>query len=173
MEKTIQEKTEITDVTLVDLLVVCKGLPEDEIEQIEAFTGEPYDPENIAVKTFTSDGVKWTCRVKETGEPLVVAGFFQVGVSTWRSFMLANDRAWAEFGAEVTQHCKEIVDKVAESDEFIRIETICLETRARATAWYPSIGLKFESVLRNYGVNGEDAVMYVRVNEPSVIESIS
>ena len=39
MEKTIQEKTEITDVTLIDLLVVCKGLPKDEIEQIEAFTG--------------------------------------------------------------------------------------------------------------------------------------
>ena len=173
MEKSKFEKTEITDVTLVDLLVVCQGLPEDEIEQIEAFTGNAYDPEQVAVQTYTSGGIKWTCRIKETTEPIVVAGFFQVGVSTWRSFMLANERAWKEFGAEVTQHCKEVVDKVAGSEEFIRIETICLETRARATAWYPSIGLKFESVLRSYGVNGEDAVMYVRVNEPSQIESIS
>ena len=175
MEKTRQEKTEITDVTLVDLLIVCKGLPEDEIEQIEAFTGKAYDPEDLAVKTFTMDGIKWTCRIKETGEPLVVAGFFQVGVSTWRSFMLANERAWAEFGAEVTQHCKEIVDKVAESEEFIRIETMCLESRERAQKWYPSIGLEYESLLRNYGVNGENAVMYVRVNEPSqssIIESV-
>ena len=173
MEKSKFEKTEITDVTLVDLLVVCQGLPEDEIEQIEAFTGNAYDPEHVAVQTYSSNGIKWTCRIKETGEPIVVAGFFQVGVSTWRSFMLANERAWLEFGAEVTQHCKEVVDKVAGSEEFIRIETICLESRARATAWYPSIGLKFESVLRSYGVNGEDAVMYVRVNEPSQIESTS
>ncbi len=172
MEKSKHAKTEITDVSLVDLLMVCQQIPQDEIEQIEAFTGNKYDPEQLAVTTYSSDGIKWTCRLIETGEPIVVAGFFQVGVSTWRSFMLATERAWAEFGAEVTQHCKEVVDKVAESEEFIRIETICLETRARATAWYPSIGLKFESVLRSYGVNGEDAVMYVRVNQPSLIETI-
>jgi predicted Zn-dependent protease len=81
--------------------------------------------------------------------------------------MLATERAWAEFGAEVTQHCKEVVDKVAGSDEFIRIETVCLASRQKATDWYPSIGLEFESTLQSYGVNGENAVMYVRTNQPS------
>jgi hypothetical protein len=167
MDKTIQARTEITDVTLVDLLMVCQALPQDEIEQIEAFTGGQYDPEDLAVKTYSSGGIKWTCRTVDTGEPIVVAGFFQVGVSTWRSFMLATERAWAEFGAEVTQHCKEVVDKVAGSDEFIRIETVCLASRQKATDWYPSIGLEFESTLQSYGVNGENAVMYVRTNQPS------
>ena len=167
MEKTTQEKTEITDVTLVDLLMVCQALPEDEIRQIEAFTGNPYDPEQLAVSTYSNDGIKWTCRIKETGEPIVVAGFFQVGVSTWRSFMLATDRAWAEFGREVTDHCKEVVDSVAGSEEFIRIETISLEGREKAQTWYPLIGLEYESTLRSYGANGENALMYVRVNQPS------
>ncbi len=167
MDKTIQAKTEITDVTLVDLLMVCQALPQDEIEQIEAFTGNPFDPEQLAVSTYSNDGVKWTCRILETGEPIVVAGFFQVGVSTWRSFMLATDKAWAEFGREVTQHCKEIVDQVAGSDEFIRIETMCLASRDKARDWYPSIGLEYEGTLQSYGANGENAVMYVRTNQPS------
>ena len=167
MDKTIQAKTEITDVTLVDLLMVCQALPQDEIEQIEAFTGGQYDPEDLAVKTYSSGGIKWTCRIIETGEPIVVAGFFQVGVSTWRSFMLATDKAWAEFGREVTQHCKEVVDQVAGSDEFIRIETMCLASRKKAQDWYPNIGLEYEGTLRSYGANGENAVMYVRTNQSS------
>ena len=165
-------KTIITDVTLVDLLVVTRGLPEDEIDQLEAFTGDKFDPEKVAVQIFTSGGIKWTCRVKETAEPLVVAGYFQVGVSTWRSFMLATDRAWAEFGKEVTEHVVDVIKKLATSDEFIRLETICLESRDKAIRWYGQIGIEYESTLRSYGVNGENAVMYVKVNEPSLIERV-
>ena len=172
MSRETPPQTIVTDTTLVDLLVVCKGLSEEEIEQLEAFTGNAYDPEQVAVQTFSSGGVKWTCRVEETSEPIVVAGYFQVGVSTWRSFMLATDRAWAEFGAEVTDHVIEVVDKIAGSGEFIRLETICLQSRAKAQKWYRTIGLEYESTMRSYGVNGENAVMYVKVNEPSLIETI-
>ena len=168
-------KTEITDVTLVDLMVVAQSLAEKEIEQLEAFTGNAFDPEELAVKIYSSGGIKWTCRVIETGEPIVVAGFFQVGVSTWRSFMIPGDRTWAEFGAEVTEHTKEVIERVAGSDPYIRIETVCLEDHEDARKWYPSIGLEFESVLRSYGVNGENAVMYTQVGngaESGVIERV-
>lgn len=162
-------KTIITDVSLVDLLVVAKGLLQEEIEQLEAFTGDDFDPEKTAIQIYSSGGVKWTCRVEETGEPLVVAGYFQVGVSTWRSFMLATDRAWAEFGTEITEHVTEVVERLAASDEFIRLETVGLEGRERALRWYERIGLTYESTMRSYGVRGENAVMYVKVNEPSSI----
>ncbi len=160
-------KTILTEVTLIDLLTVCMGLPEDEIEQIEAFTGDKFDPEKVAVDIYVSGGMKWTCRVEETSEPLVVAGYSQVGASIWRSFMLANEHAWAEFGGEVTHHVIEVMERVAQGKEHIRLETICLATRKLAQRWYKRIGLERESEMQSYGVNGEDAVMYVKINKPA------
>lgn len=158
-------KTILTEVTLTDLLIVCSGLPEDEIEQIEAFTGNAFDPEQVAADIYTSGGVKWSCRVEETGEPIVVAGYFKVGASVWRSFMLANGHAWEEFGGEVTRHVKDVIERVAQDQEHIRLETVCLSTRKLAQRWYKSIGLTFESKMQSYGVGGEDAVMYVKTNK--------
>lgn len=160
-------RTILTDVTLVDLLIVCKGLPEDEIEQIEAFTGEAFDPEQVAIQIYTSGGLKWTCRIEETGEPLVVAGYFQVGATVWRSFMLANERAWQEFGGEVTHHVKEVIARVAQGQQHIRLETICLSTRKLAQRWYKRIGLTYEGTLQSYGFKGENAVMYVKTLKAS------
>lgn len=165
-------KTQLTDVTLVDLLMVAQALPQDEIEQLEAFTGNPFDPEQLATQIYTSGGIKWACRVIETAEPMVVAGYFKVGVSTWRSFMLATDRAWTEHGREITDHVKGVIQKLADSDEFIRLETICLEGRERAMEWYGKIGLTREGVMRSYGVKGENAVMYVKINQPSLIQLV-
>ena len=155
-------KTILTEVTLIDLLTVCMGLPEDEIEQIEAFTGDKFDPEKVAVDIYVSGGMKWTCRVEKTSEPLVVAGYSKVGASIWRSFMLASEHAWAEFGGEVTHHVIDVMEQVAQGQQHTRLETICLSTRKLAQRWYKRIGLTFESELKSYGVNGEDAVMYVK-----------
>lgn len=158
-------RTILTEVTIVDLLTVCMSLPEDEIKQIEAFTGNAFDPEQTAVDIFVSGGMKWTCRVEETGEPLVVAGYSQVGVNVWRSFMLASEHAWEEFGGEVSHHVIEVMALVAQGKEHIRLETICLSTRKLAQRWYKRIGLTLESKMQSYGVGGEDAVMYVKTNK--------
>ena len=155
-------KIVVTDTALVDVLIVCKGLPVDEIEQLEAFSGEKFDPERVAVQIMTAAGPKWTGRVKTTGEPLVVAGFIPVGATIWRSFMLANQRAWDEHGVEVTLHARRVMKKLIEDQEHVRLETICLATRKKACEWYPRIGLKFEATLEGYGVNGESAVLYVK-----------
>lgn len=161
-------KTILTEVTLVDLLTVCMDLPEDEIEQIEAFTGHSFDPEEVAADIYVSGGMKWTCRVEETSEPLVVAGYSRVGAGVWRSFMLANEHAWAEFGGEVTHHVIDVMERVTQGKEHIRLETICLATRKLAQRWYKRIGLERESEMRSYGVKGEDAVMYVKTNKVSI-----
>jgi hypothetical protein len=155
-------KTIVTDTTLVDLLIVCKGLPADEIEQIEAFSGKKFDLEQIAIQLMTTGGPTWTCRIRETGEPLVVAGFIQVGRTIWRSFMLANQRAWDEYGVEVTAHVCRMLKRFLKNQEHIRIETICLATRKKAHEWYLRIGLTHEATLESYGVNGESAVLYVK-----------
>ena len=158
-----EQLTQITDTTLVDLLIVARSLPQEEIDQLEAFTGNEFNVEDLAVQIHTSGGMKWTGRVIETREPIFVAGFFQVGTGIWRSFMLPGDRTFsAEYAGEVTRHVAGVMEEMAVSNPYIRIETICLEERERVRAWYPKIGLAYESTMPNYGAQGENAVMYTK-----------
>ncbi len=157
-----ERKTVLTDTTLVDCLMVAKATPPDEIEQIEAFSGRKFDPEDVALALINSGGPTWTIRVKETGEPLVVAGFIQTAPTIWRSFFIANQRAWDEFGYEVTQHTIETLEKFTDVEN-VRIETYCLAKRRKACEWYDKVGLTYEATLRGYGVNGESAVLYTLV----------
>ena len=66
-------KLELSETTLVDCLVVLKGIPEDEIKQVEAFSGCPFDVEDMAMFLMRSKGRSpmWTLRVIETKEPLI------------------------------------------------------------------------------------------------------
>jgi len=155
-------KTKLTGTTLADILIVGRALPKDEIEQIEAFSGVDFDVQNIAVDLFSAAGPKWTIRVEKTGEPLVVAGIIPCGPNVWRTWFLANQRAWDEFGKEVTVHTAKTRKQILEnSEDHCRIETMCLATRKKAQEWYGACGLKHESTMHGYGVNGEAAVMYV------------
>ena len=155
--------TEIRDTSLIDVLVVCNDLPDDEIEQIQAFSGIAFDAQDTAVQIMTLAGFKWTCCVKEAGNPLVVAGFIPIGGNVWRSFMLASSAGWAEHGVEITLHCRRAVKNLVQGEQYIRLETLCLASRNKARMWYPKIGLEYESTLKGYGVNGENAVLYTKV----------
>lgn len=154
-------KTELTNGTLVDLLVVVQALPQEEIDQINAFSENEFDYESFVGQLFGAPGPKYTIRVKETGEPLAVSGLVQVGVRTWRTWFLANQRAWDEFGKEVTVHTNYAREQLLEPNENMRIETVCLATRKKAQRWYEAVGMKYESTMHGYGKNGESAVMYV------------
>ena len=174
-----EQLTQITDTTLVDLLIVARSLPAVEIAQLEAFTGNEFNVEDLAVQIHTSGGMKWTGRVVETREPIFVAGFFQVGTGIYRSFMLCGDKTFSDlYAGETTRHVAGVMQDVADSDPYIRIETICLAERDLVRSWYPKIGLAYESTMPNYGARGENAVMYtkfgsaVKTVEPTLIERI-
>jgi len=164
-------KTEITNTQLVDILVVSRDLPQDEIDQIEAFSGNLFDPQYMAVEIMSGVGPRWTCKVKETGEPIVVAGFDQIGPNIWRSFMLATNQAWEKYGVEVTHYARDTVDELVRGQQHIRLETICLEEREKARAWYPQIGLKYEATLAGYGTKGQSAVLYTKIQGANTIVS--
>lgn len=155
-------KTETRNATLIDILMVCSDLPQDEIEQIEAFSGSKFDAETIAVQIMSLGGSKWTGYDKETHEPLVVAGFTQIGPTLWRSFMLASNKAWAEHGIEVTVECRRAIKQLIQDQQHIRLETVCLASRDKARKWYLAIGLEYESTMPAYGATGETAVLYTK-----------
>ena len=152
-------KTVITDLKLADILVVCRALPEDEIQQINAFS-DGFDPDQMSVSMFNAPGPKWAIRIKETGEPLVVGGLVPLGPCVWRTWFLANQRAWDEYGKEVTIHTARTRKELLKGVDHARIETLCLATRKKACQWYEACGMKYESTMHGYGINGEAAVMY-------------
>jgi len=159
-------KTElIQGFSLVDALVVLRALPERERKVVGAMSGREYDYEQLAMGIFQQSAMGWTIIEKTTKQPLVVAGFLQVGVRTFRSFFYATQLAWDEFGSELTEHTREVLSKLTEQNEVIRLETITLADEEQARRWYEAVGLTFESELTCYGANGEKAVIYVKTTE--------
>lgn len=158
------KKLERTGTTLVDILVVSRALPEDEIEQIEAFGGTP-DPERIALSLMQSAPMMWTVREIDSKEPLVVGGWVQTGPTIFRSFFLANPRVWEEHGKEITEITAETIEEVKKALPYVRLETYCLPHRERARAWYEKLGMTFDVELDGFGVNGESAVLYSTVGK--------
>ncbi len=155
-------KTYLSEQTLADLLIVLKALPEGERKVVEALDGEAFDVDSKALSLASLPGPKYTIRIKETGEPLVVAGLVQVGTVTWRTWFFANQRAWDEFGREVTIHTAKTRKSLFEGVEHGRIETVTLaKQRPEVFEWYETCGMKYESTMHGYGANGESAVMYV------------
>ena len=155
-------KTYLSEQTIADLLIVLKALPEAERKVVEALDGEEFNVDRKALSLANMPGPKYTIRIKETGEPLVVAGLVQVGAITWRTWFYANQRAWDEFGREVTVHTAKTRKELFKGVEHGRIETVTLAShRPEVFEWYEACGMQYESTMHGYGVNGESAVMYV------------
>lgn len=154
-------KTIITDCSVVDILVVGRALPQDELDQIKALTGAEFNYEETAVQLMSNAAVKWCIREAETKEPLAVGGLLQIGPTIWRTWFFANQRAWNEYGRELTVHVARTRKNILDTQDHARIETVALASREDACRWYEAVGMTHESTMRGYGVNGESAVMYV------------
>lgn len=160
----MSKKLDIRGTTLVDLLVVARSLPEDEIRQIQVLGGDP-SPESVAMSLYNAP-MSWTIVDIDTQEPLVVGGYVRTGVTTYRSFFLANPRAFEEHGAEVTKLTADTIDEIKEEFDYVRLETLCTADRdPKVTDWYEKIGLTFDAKLEGYGVKGEDVVLYSTVSK--------
>jgi hypothetical protein len=153
------------DPTLLDFLVVCNQMPQEEREQLEAFTGEPYSVDGAAVGNFTVPGHKWV--IKADDAPIVVGGFAPARPGVWRDYLITTPEAWEKHWFPVTRICRRIMNAMFISGAAHRIECIvpvgrvggrkCLEK------WYKVIGYNYEALHYGYCANGADAVCYARV----------
>jgi hypothetical protein len=141
--------------TLKDALLVCLSVSPQERAVYEALRGEAFDPEQVAAWAHSVPGPKFALDIPEA--PVAIGGFIPLTPGTFRSWFYATGRAW-EPGIGVTECCREIVQDALTLAH--RVETVTLAAQEKARAWYPRIGLTFESTLHGYGANGEAAVMY-------------
>lgn len=151
----------IRESKILDILIVGCDLPQEEKDQIVAFGGAEFDHQRIAALCWQLPGPKWSF-VKADGTPIVTGGLTRLHKGVYRSWFMASPEAWSQTNAGGVTRCTiEVIQGMLKSDHVHRIETLVLASREKARAWYNKVGLEYESTLRNYGVNGEDAALYV------------
>lgn len=152
---------------LGDCLYVAALLPEEERKQIAAFTGA-FDIDATAVSAWRFAGPKWTLVDEEKPfEALVAGGYAPLRPGVYQSWYMATPHAWRH-GAEVTRFTRERIAWMLNNGAH-RLETVCLASREQTRRWYERLGLICETTLKAYGVNGEDAVLYVALAAPKVV----
>lgn len=151
------------DLSLIDTLMVCRDLREDEWEQIQKVGGYRND-DFIATWAANANGPKWGY-TDDSGRTLLVGGFIPLRTGVFGSWFLATDYAWKN-------HARELTIEAIERKEFMfqsgahRIETVCLASREAAHVWYKKVGSLYESTLKGYCVDGSDAMMFAETREP-------
>lgn len=150
-----------TDPWLVDFLKVCAVMPQDEREQLEAFTGQPYSIDGAAIGNFTVAGPKWV--IKSDDEPIAIGGFVPQRTGVYRDFMLNTPEAFEKHWFAVTRIARRAMDAMFLSGQAHRLECIAHHSREKAFRWYKALGYNQEATLSGYCANGSDAVLFSRV----------
>lgn len=155
-----------TDPLLLDYVKICILMAKDEREQIEAFVGQKYDIDAVAVGNFMVPGPKWVLKIDS--EPVVVGGFKQQRPGVWRDYMLTTPQAWEKRNwFTVTRTCRRLMDSMLNSKQAHRLECIApaarLTQRPELQKWYEFMGYHLEGVRYGYCANGADAVAFSRV----------
>jgi hypothetical protein len=151
---------------LLDFIKMAIKMPEDERKQIEAFTGQPYDVDGVAIGNFMVPGPKWVFKIDE--EPICVGGFSPQRPGVWRDFMLTCPQAFESANARtVTRLCRRIMDSMFKSGAAHRLECIVpasrIALRPELERWYAVLGYNKEGLRYGYCANGDDAIAYARV----------
>jgi hypothetical protein len=154
-----------TNPLLLDFIKVCINMPQDEREQLEAFTGQPYDVDSAAIGNFTTLGPKWV--VKADGEPVAIGGFVPQRPGVWGDFMLTTAAAWENW-FPLTRASRRAMNAMFLSKQAHRLECIApaarLAARPEIVKWYKLLGYNKEATLYGYCANGADAILFSRVS---------
>lgn len=150
-----------TNPLLLDFIKVCIAMPQDERDQLESFSGQPYNIDSTAVGNFCVEGPKWV--IKADGEPIVIGGFALQRTGVWRDFMLTTPEAWTHHWFPVTRICRRIMNAMFASGQAHRLECVTLASRVQAIKWYRVLGYTLEATLPRYCADGKDAISFSRV----------
>lgn len=162
-------KLRVTDINEFEAIVkIAEELPPGERKLFTALTGTAFDVQEFMMTLAEIVGDTPHQYTFWAGDRAIAAGgFLPQRPGVFRTWFMAPQWAWDEHGRDLTEACQTAMDQMFNAKLAHRIETVTLVDRTEARAWYERIGLTFESTLRGYGANGEDAVMYVAVRTPT------
>lgn len=144
--------------SLNDLCYITERLRADEYDQLSKF-GVTTVPRAIAYLAQGFLGKRWTY-YDDLGTPFLCGGFIPQRSGVYSTWFLASTAGWDRNAADVTEAGRERCQFMLDSGAH-RLETVCLADRERAHRWYTIIGLRRESTLKAYCIDGSDAAMFV------------
>jgi len=155
----------IANPPLIDFLTICMTLPVAEQEQIEAFTGQPYNADHAANGNFNLSGPKWGLYA-DNGYCLAIGGFMPSSPGVYRDWLLTSPVLWRTpcYWRSGTRQIRKLMDEVFAHPDVHALECYSLATRTTAHRWYRTLGYVYETTLAKRA-NGVDVVVYSRVKQ--------
>jgi len=156
----------LVDPTIMDLLALCYGAREDEIQQYEALIGT-WDYEAAAIAFYQRPGIKFGL-MNDEGIVVCAGGWEEQISGVWQSWMVGTSEFWKKYWRSITKHSRFIMDELLKNPDVRRLQTSALSSRKQACEWYMrGLKMQYESTARKFGFNGEDMDIFVRFKEPA------
>lgn len=148
------------------LQYLCERMRPDEVEQYLALTQhKDFDPDLAARVMMNTPGMKFTL-VGDDGLPACAGGYEEILPGIWQSWMVGSVEGWGKNWRSITKGSRWLMDGLFQMGAR-RLQTSALASRTQALEWYErSLGLEREGVMRAFGRNGEDVVLYSKVRAP-------
>lgn len=150
--------------SLLDLLILCRDMRKDEIEQYLALTGaQSFDHEAVALAFANTPGIKFTL-ADSSGNPIVAGGYEPVRDRVWNSWMVGTMPSWEKHWRSITKATRWLMDELYKGGA-MRLQTMALASRTRACEWYTKgLLMQYEGTWRCFGAHGEDVSIFSRIN---------
>lgn len=153
----------VVKTTLADLLIICRNMRPDEIEQAQAFFPlDEWDADRLAAIMYLKEGPKFTL-VDDNGNPIIVGGFEPVSEGVMQSWMAGTMEGWEAHWRSITKASRWLMDSLL-ANGIRRLQTNALASRAEACNWYvKSLKMEPEGIWKGYGRQGQDVAAFARV----------
>lgn len=147
--------------TMTDLQAICAHASADDQREWGATHFGGWNPELIATTCgFYLEGVAHVFREAD-GTPYCASGFHVTAPGVARSWTIRTD-GWKRHLRECVRVSRFVIARLMESPDVRRLEAWC---PAWAVRWPESLGLEREAVLRQYGADGGDFVIWSKVRD--------
>jgi len=144
---------------LGSLLFICRNLRECDREELFA-TRFGDCPDELAAEAFSRWGSLAYVAHGEDGIPIAAIGAVPLWGGVWQAWMMGTDR-FHEVGKQLTRWARKVMIPSVVAAGCHRAEARSLGSHPDAHKWMEMLGAKRESVLRRYGRDKQDFVLFV------------
>jgi len=144
---------------LGSLLYVCRNLRQADRDEIFA-TRWTDNPDELAAHAFQHWGEFSYIAHGQDGMPIASIGAVPAWEGVWSAWMMATDR-FPEIGKQLTRWVKRSMIPAIVASGCHRAEARSCSDHTSAHRWMESLGAKPESVLRRYGREKQDFILFV------------
>lgn len=144
---------------LGSLLYICRNMRADDRSEIFATRWDD-DPDQLAADAFTRWGEMSYIAFAQDGTPVASIGATPVWPGVWSGWMMATDR-FGEVGKPLTKWIRRVMLPAIAKAGCHRAEARSESTHHAAHRWMEMLGAKPESVLRQYGRQKQDFILFV------------